>query len=120
MVRYKFHKVLLINNPINNTYGLSILVVIILGIKDTSLTTIQVLYSRLICNLTLGFYVIFILLKTALCIIVDICPNSIMEPNNNNRRSTHLLGGDVTIRGNFIVTGSDMPYMGGHIIPPRC
>ena len=48
-------KVLLINTPINNAQGMSVLFGIICGLKDTPLTPIQVLYCNLISAVTLGF-----------------------------------------------------------------
>jgi magnesium-transporting ATPase (P-type) len=48
-------KVLFVNTPINNAQGLSVLFGLALGLRDTPLTTIQVLYSNLICACTLGF-----------------------------------------------------------------
>ena len=48
-------KVLLINTPINNAQGMSVLFGIICGLEDTPLTPIQVLYCNLICAVTLGF-----------------------------------------------------------------
>jgi len=48
-------KVLLVNTPINNSQGLSVLFGFALGLSDTPLTAIQVLYSNLICAVTLGF-----------------------------------------------------------------
>jgi len=48
-------KVLLVNTPINNSQGLSVLVGFALGLEETPLTAIQVLYSNLICAVTLGF-----------------------------------------------------------------
>jgi magnesium-transporting ATPase (P-type) len=48
-------KVLLINTPINNAQGMSVLFGIICGLSDTPLTPIQVLYCNLICAVTLGF-----------------------------------------------------------------
>ena len=48
-------KVLLINTPINNAQGMSVLFGILCGLKDTPLTPIQVLYCNLICAVTLGF-----------------------------------------------------------------
>jgi magnesium-transporting ATPase (P-type) len=48
-------KILLVNTPINNAQGLSVLFGIIFGLPDTPLTAIQVLYSNLICAVTLGF-----------------------------------------------------------------
>lgn len=48
-------KVLLVNTPINNAQGLSVLFGIIFGLQDTLLTGIQVLYCNLICAVTLGF-----------------------------------------------------------------
>jgi len=48
-------KVLLINTPINNAQGMSVLFGIICGLADTPLTPIQVLYCNLICAVTLGF-----------------------------------------------------------------
>jgi magnesium-transporting ATPase (P-type) len=48
-------KVLMINTPINNAQGLSVLFGLIFGIEDVILTGIQVLYCNLICAVTLGF-----------------------------------------------------------------
>jgi len=48
-------KVLLINTPINNAQGLSVLFGMILGLDEAPLTPIQVLYCNLICAVTLGF-----------------------------------------------------------------
>lgn len=48
-------KVLLINTPINNAQGLSVLFGIILGLPRSPLTPVQVLYCNLICAVTLGF-----------------------------------------------------------------
>eukprot|EP00978_Attheya_sp_CCMP212_P023485 scaffold72061_cov51-Attheya_sp.AAC.1 len=48
-------KVLLVNTPINNAQGLSVLFGFVFGLDDTPLTAIQVLYSNLICAITLGF-----------------------------------------------------------------
>jgi len=48
-------KVLLVNTPINNAQGMSVLFGIICGLNDTPLTPIQVLYCNLICAVTLGF-----------------------------------------------------------------
>jgi magnesium-transporting ATPase (P-type) len=48
-------KVLLVNTPINNAQGMSVLFGLLLGLENTPLTPIQVLYSNLICAVTLGF-----------------------------------------------------------------
>jgi magnesium-transporting ATPase (P-type) len=48
-------KVLMINTPINNAQGLSVLFGIICGLEQSPLTPIQVLYCNLICAVTLGF-----------------------------------------------------------------
>lgn len=48
-------KVLLINTPINNAQGMSVLFGLLLGMENTPLTPIQVLYCNLICAVTLGF-----------------------------------------------------------------
>lgn len=48
-------KVLLVNTPINNAQGLSVLFGIACGLGYTPLSSIQVLYSNLICACTLGF-----------------------------------------------------------------
>jgi magnesium-transporting ATPase (P-type) len=48
-------KVLLVNTPINNAQGMSVLFGMILGLEQTLLTNIQVLYCNLICAVTLGF-----------------------------------------------------------------
>jgi len=45
----------LINTPVNNAQGLSVMFGMISGLKFTPLTPIQVLYSNLICAITLGF-----------------------------------------------------------------
>jgi len=47
-------KILLVNEPINNSQGLSVLFGIICGLDDSPLSAIQVLYSNLICAVTLG------------------------------------------------------------------
>ncbi|KAG7353554.1 HAD superfamily P-type ATPase [Nitzschia inconspicua] len=48
-------KVLLINTPINNAQGMSVLFGIICGLPQAPLTPVQVLYCNLICAVTLGF-----------------------------------------------------------------
>jgi len=48
-------KVLLINTPINNAQGMSVLFGLLCGLDDAPLTPIQVLYCNLICAVTLGF-----------------------------------------------------------------
>jgi magnesium-transporting ATPase (P-type) len=48
-------KVLLINTPINNAQGMSVLFGLAFGLKESPLSPIQVLYSNLICAITLGF-----------------------------------------------------------------
>ena len=48
-------KILLINTPINNAQGMSVLFGLICGLDDSPLTPIQVLYCNLICAVTLGF-----------------------------------------------------------------
>lgn len=48
-------KVLLINTPINNAQGMSVLFGLICGLPESPLTSIQVLYCNLICAVTLGF-----------------------------------------------------------------
>jgi magnesium-transporting ATPase (P-type) len=48
-------KVLMVNTPINNAQGLSVLFGLVFGIEDVILTGIQVLYCNLICAVTLGF-----------------------------------------------------------------
>ena len=47
--------VLLVNTPINNAQGMSVLFGLLFGLKKSPLTSIQVLYSNLICACTLGF-----------------------------------------------------------------
>eukprot|EP00560_Eucampia_antarctica_P002891 CAMPEP_0197840212 /NCGR_PEP_ID=MMETSP1437-20131217/45473_1 /TAXON_ID=49252 ORGANISM="Eucampia antarctica, Strain CCMP1452" /NCGR_SAMPLE_ID=MMETSP1437 /ASSEMBLY_ACC=CAM_ASM_001096 /LENGTH=1084 /DNA_ID=CAMNT_0043449785 /DNA_START=568 /DNA_END=3822 /DNA_ORIENTATION=- len=47
-------KVLLVNTPINNAQGLTVLFGLIFGLEKTALTAIQILYSNLICAVTLG------------------------------------------------------------------
>ncbi len=48
-------KVLMINTPINNAQGMSVLFGILFGLAESPLSSIQVLYSNLICAITLGF-----------------------------------------------------------------
>ena len=48
-------KVLLVNTPINNAQGMSVLFGIICGLAVSPLSPIQVLYCNLICACTLGF-----------------------------------------------------------------
>jgi magnesium-transporting ATPase (P-type) len=48
-------KILLINTPINNAQGMSVLFGLLCGLSETPLTSIQVLYCNLICVVTLGF-----------------------------------------------------------------
>ncbi|CAB9523652.1 Sodium/potassium-transporting ATPase subunit alpha [Seminavis robusta] len=48
-------KVLLVNTPINNAQGLTVLFGLIFGLPDAILSSIQVLYCNLICAVTLGF-----------------------------------------------------------------
>merc|ERR1719329_518057 len=48
-------KVLLVNTPINNAQGLSVLFGLLLGLAESPLSSIQVLYSNLICAVSLGF-----------------------------------------------------------------
>merc|ERR1712157_252115 len=48
-------KVLLVNTPINNSQGLSVLIGLLAKLPDTPITAIQILYSNFICAVTLGF-----------------------------------------------------------------
>jgi len=48
-------KVLLVNTPINNAQGMSVLFGLLFGLKESPISPIQVLYSNLICAITLGF-----------------------------------------------------------------
>lgn len=48
-------KVLLVNTPINNAQGMSVLFGMLLGLEESPLSPIQVLYCNLICAVTLGF-----------------------------------------------------------------
>jgi magnesium-transporting ATPase (P-type) len=48
-------KILLVNTPINNAQGMSVLFGLLCGLPETPLTSIQVLYCNLICAVTLGF-----------------------------------------------------------------
>lgn len=48
-------KVLMVNTPINNAQGLSVLFGFVFGMEKSPLTAIQVLYCNLICAVTLGF-----------------------------------------------------------------
>jgi len=47
-------KVLFINTPINNAQGLSVLLGLAFGLSESCLSPIQVLYSNLVCAITLG------------------------------------------------------------------
>jgi magnesium-transporting ATPase (P-type) len=47
--------VLLVNTPINNSQGLSVLVGLLARLPDTPISAIQILYSNFICAVTLGF-----------------------------------------------------------------
>ena len=55
MVWDNLRKVLMVNTPINNAQGLSVLFGFAFGLQELPLTAIQVLYSNLICAVTLGF-----------------------------------------------------------------
>jgi len=48
-------KVLLVNTPINNAQGMSVLFGMLFGLPQSPLSSIQVLYCNLICAVTLGF-----------------------------------------------------------------
>ena len=48
-------KVLLVNTPINNAQGMSVLFGLLFGLSKSPLSSIQVLYCNLICAVTLGF-----------------------------------------------------------------
>ena len=48
-------KVLLVNTPINNSQGLSVLLGLLVKLPNTPITAIQILYSNFICAVTLGF-----------------------------------------------------------------
>jgi magnesium-transporting ATPase (P-type) len=48
-------KILLVNTPINNAQGMSVLFGLACGLPTTPLTSTQVLYCNLICAVTLGF-----------------------------------------------------------------
>jgi magnesium-transporting ATPase (P-type) len=48
-------KVLLVNTPINNAQGLSVLFGMLVQLPSTPITGIQILYSNFICAVTLGF-----------------------------------------------------------------
>ena len=48
-------KVLLVNTPINNAQGTSVLFGLLFGLEKSPLSSIQVLYCNLICACTLGF-----------------------------------------------------------------
>lgn len=48
-------KVLAVNTPINNAQGMSVLFGLAFGLPKSPLSPIQVLYSNLICAITLGF-----------------------------------------------------------------
>lgn len=48
-------KVLLVNTPINNSQGMSVLLGLLVKLPNTPITAIQILYSNFICAVTLGF-----------------------------------------------------------------
>jgi len=48
-------KVLLVNTPINNSQGLSVLLGLLVRLPNSPLSAIQILYSNFICAVTLGF-----------------------------------------------------------------
>jgi magnesium-transporting ATPase (P-type) len=48
-------KVLLVNTPINNAQGLSVMFGMLVQLPNTPITGIQILYSNFICAVTLGF-----------------------------------------------------------------
>ena len=48
-------KVLLVNTPINNSQGLSVLFGLLFKLPNTPISAIQILYSNFICAVTLGF-----------------------------------------------------------------
>ncbi|KAL7565795.1 hypothetical protein ACA910_015575 [Epithemia clementina (nom. ined.)] len=48
-------KVLMVNTPINNAQGMSVLFGLLLGLDESPLSSIQVLFCNLICAVTLGF-----------------------------------------------------------------
>jgi len=48
-------KVLLVNTPINNAQGLSVVFGMLVQLPNTPITGIQILYSNFICAVTLGF-----------------------------------------------------------------
>jgi len=48
-------KVLLVNTPINNSQGLSVLLGLLVRLPSSPLSAIQILYSNFICAVTLGF-----------------------------------------------------------------
>jgi len=47
--------VLLVNTPINNSQGMSVLIGLLAKLPSTPITAIQILYSNFICAVTLGF-----------------------------------------------------------------
>ena len=55
VVRYSLCKIILVNNPIKNYQGLSTIMGIVLVIRYTTLTSIHVQYSNIICYITLEF-----------------------------------------------------------------
>ena len=48
-------KVLLVNTPINNSQGLSVLLGLLVQLPNSPISAIQILYSNFICAVTLGF-----------------------------------------------------------------
>ena len=48
-------KILMVNSPINNAQGLSVLFGLFFGLRSNILTQVQILYCNLICAVTLGF-----------------------------------------------------------------
>ncbi|KAL7533486.1 hypothetical protein ACHAWF_011284 [Thalassiosira exigua] len=48
-------KVLMVNTPINNAQGMSVLIGLLAKLPSTPISAIQILYSNFICAVTLGF-----------------------------------------------------------------
>jgi magnesium-transporting ATPase (P-type) len=89
-------KVLLVNTPINNSQGMSVLLGLLVKLPNTPITAIQILYSNFICAVTLGFVTA---IEPAEDGIMDIPPR---------RVGKRLIGRYLFLRiilGTFLLTG---------------
>ena len=90
-------KILLVNTPINNAQGLSVLFGMLVQLPNTPITGIQILYSNFICAVTLGFV-------TA----IEPAEDGIMS-NPPRRVGKRLIGRYLLVRifiGTIILTGA--------------